>query len=159
MEPNRLRCWRLPSGPGSGVFYSCARPGRSKGNRGQVPDQLLHAWVRGLPEDGNLAIVSLLGEKPDGTSEYSFYSFYKKRQTFQDWLDKHYPDKRIEVVEHPTTEFKPVPAETLSAVAAEIRRLLTDGRTVVLVDLGGAQRSGQVCRYINATEDTTLQTK
>lgn len=153
MEPWRLKCWRLPSSSGSAIFYSCARPGRSKGNRGQVPDELLHAWVRGLSGgDGNLAIVSLLGEKPDGTSEYSFYPFYKKRQTFQDWLNKHYPDRRIEVVEHPTTDFQPVPAETLSNVAADITRLLADGRTVVLVDSGGQQRSGQICRFMKAVE-------
>jgi hypothetical protein len=102
-----------------------------------------------------VAVVSLLGQKPDGTSEFSFYSFYKKHKSFQEWLDQHYEEKAIQIIRHPTCDFRPVPEEAMAAVTSEISKLLSEGRTVVLMDSGGETRTGQVCRHIGAVEDST----
>jgi hypothetical protein len=152
MEPWRLRCWRLPAVSRNAVFYTCARPGRSKGKTGKVPDALLHQWVRGLPGENGLTVISLLGQKPDGTSEWSFYSFFEKGQSLQDWLARHYPAKTIQVVEYPTIDFQRVPDATRDAVLTEITACLLAGRIVVVVDSGGEQRSGQLCTSIGAYE-------
>ena len=155
MEPWRWKRWKISPSSARTDFYTCARPGRSKGSKGKVPDRLLRDSVLGLPAAGNVVVVSLLGHKPDGTSEFSFYSFFGRRQSFQQWLDREYPEKAIKVVEHPTCDFRPVPNETLAAVASDILKLLSEGRTVVLVDSGGIQRTGQVCRHLGASEDSS----
>lgn len=154
----------MGEGSDSSHFFTCARPGRT-GNEAskstQVPDQLVLRWVLGLPSP-NTAIVSLLGCKPDGLSEFSFYSFYggfdlatehPGRLSFQQWLDRWHGGLSILVCEHPTRDYRPVPAETLEAVASDIKRLLSAGRTVVLLDSGGQQRTGSVCTYMSAVED------
>lgn len=139
----------------SAKFYTCARPGRSKGSRGKVPDKLLHDWVNGLPTNNNVIVVSLLGQKPDGTSELSFYSFHDKGQSFQQWLDQYHEEKAIQILEHPTCDFSPVPHEKLATAASDISKYLLEGRTVVLMDSGGQQRTGQVCKYMGAVEDSS----
>ena len=154
VEPHRLRHWRLPALPGDVVFHTCARPGRSKNSYGKVPDNILRKWVSKLPAESDVAVVSLLGEKRDGTSEYSFYSFHAKGRSFQQWLDKNCPTKGVQVVEHPTIDFDRVPTETMEAVASDISRLLSEGRTVVLMDSGGEERIRQVCRHMDAIEDS-----
>jgi len=151
MEPWKLRRWKLPSAS-SAKFYTCARPGRSKGSKGPAPDDLIHEWISGLPPNQNVAILSLLGHKPDGTSEWSFYSFYRKHRSFQEWLDQHYPAKAIKVIQHSTCDCRSIERERLSAIEADIRALLQGGQTVVMMDSGGAQRIQQVCRYIGAVE-------
>jgi hypothetical protein len=117
----------------------------------------LHEWVRGLPGP-NTVIVSLLGRKPDGTSEYSFYPFKggfdhaDKGGSFQHWLSAHYPDLSIEVIEHPTVDFAPIDAQTMAAVAADIRSMLDRNRTIILIDSGGQTRTGAVCGYLGLSE-------
>jgi hypothetical protein len=110
------------------------------------------------------AIVSLLGRKPDGTSEFSFYSFYGGFDqlsdrpgclSFQSWLDRWHSDLAIVVHEHPTCDFKPVPQDVLEAVSKDIKKLASAGRTVVLIDSGGVTRTGNVCRHISAMEDSS----
>ena len=86
MEPHRLRRWRIELRTGKPVyFYTCARPGRSKGANNFVPDSMVQQWVRGLPP-GNVAVVSLLGRKhgPEGLSEYSFYTFRSEYDDFSE---------------------------------------------------------------------------
>ena len=128
-----------------------------------MSDDLVHRWVLGLPGP-HTAVVSLLGRKPDGLSEFSFYSFYGGFDvssdhpgcpSFQQWLDKSYPDLLILVREHPTCDFKPVPVATLDAAAASIDELSSAGRTVVLIDSGGQTRTGAVCRNLGAVEDSS----
>jgi hypothetical protein len=108
--------------------------------------------------------VSLLGRKqgPEGQSEYSFYSFCglgdtpeerHGRLSFQEWLDRYHKDRPILVIEHPTYDFRPVPPETLAAVASDIFKLLGAGRTVVLIDSGGETRTKTVCKYMGFVED------
>src|SRR5437870_1313191 len=78
LKPFRLRQWRAGQAFGSVRFFTCARPGRT-GNEASksadVADEVVHRWVLGLPGP-HPAIVSLLGCKPGGPSEFSFYSFY-----------------------------------------------------------------------------------
>jgi len=148
MEPFKKKRWRR----GSSLLFTCARPGRSKCKEGPVDDKIVDVWVRNLPGQ-NTVIVSLLGKKPNGLSEYSFYSFYG-RQTFQAWLNERYPDRSIQVIEHPTTDFRRIPSEVLDAAAADVSRLLAEDRTVVLVDSGGETRTRQLCEYMGFVEDT-----
>lgn len=161
-----LRCWRISPGPTCGLFFTCARPGRTgdpASKQWLVSDDLVHRWVLGLPGP-NTAIVSLLGRKPDGLSEFSFYSFYggfdvsteyPGRLSFQQWLDRRLGECCIVVSEHPTYDFQPIPPSTLDAVAANIDDLMSKGRTVVLVDSGGQSRTRVVCNHMRAIEDSS----
>jgi hypothetical protein len=128
-----------------------------------VPDDLVHRWVLGLP-GARTAIVSLLGRKPDGTSEFSFYSFRGGFDlasdrpgclSLQEWLDKWHGAPSIILREPPTCDFKPVSSETLEAVSSGISELTSAGRTVVLLDSGGVTRTGMVCRHMSAVEDSS----
>lgn len=165
MEPHRLRRWKRPGPTEQLNFYTCARPGRSKGNTGQVDDALVSKWARNLPGVPSTTIVSLLGRKPPprDQSEFSFYSFCggwdtpherRGKPTFEQWLTRHHPSLKLEVLEHPTLDLAPIRAESLAAIAQDVNRLLEAGRTVVLVDSGGVQRSGQVCKHLGLVEDS-----
>jgi hypothetical protein len=166
LKPYMLKRWRAGSFPNSHYFFTCARPGRS-GNRAskhaQVPDELVRRWVLGLPGP-NTSIVSLLGRKPDGLSEFSFYSFYggfdlpsdhPGSLSFQEWLIHWHEDRSIVLCEHPTCDFKPIGRDTLDAVVSDISKLLSAGRTVVLIDSGGQTRTGTVCNHMRAVEDSS----
>ena len=92
-------------------------------------------------------------------SEYSFYTFSggsdsstDKHRSFEAWLRDRHPEQEIELVERPTIDFQAVPKETIVKVLEDIRRLVAQGKTVVLVDSGGETRTGAVCRGIGATE-------
>jgi len=161
VEPYRLRRWRPPWATSDTRLFSCARPGRSKGSAGLVADALVDQWVVGLPGP-RPAIVSLLGCKPDGTSEFAFYSFgscreerSSRRPSFQEWLDEHHKAKQITVIEHPTIDFTKIPDDVLSSIRQDLENLMMEGRTVILVDSGGITRTGDVFRRILAIEDTT----
>ena len=162
MEPHKLKKWKTDSPQGDiAYFYTCARPGRSGGPKGCVSDQIVSAWVEGLPGP-DTAIISLLGRKQgrEGTSEFSYYSFSGgvdtssergSKPNFAEWLDAHHAERRILVREHPTYDYQPIPYERLTAVEAEICHLISLGRTVVIVDSGGESRTGKVCRHMKAT--------
>ena len=129
-----------------------------------MPDDLVHEWVKQLPE-ANTAIVSLLGAKPDGMSEFAFYSFCsglesqaerRARPSFQEWLDRWHPERGILVIEHPTRDFSRISDDALKDIAEDIFRLTAEGRTVILVDSGGETRTSFVCKYIRATEDSSV---
>jgi hypothetical protein len=94
--------------------------------------------------------VSLLGQKPNGKSEFSFYSFFARSQSFQEWLNDHTTDRTIQILEHPTTDATPIPTPVLKAVAADVRRLVTAQHTVVVMDSGGVQRTQAVCTFLGA---------
>ena len=162
-KPYRLRRWRMDTPTGPAFLFTCGRPGREKSKVLAVPDDLVHQWVLGL-RGPNIAIVSLLGRKPDGTSEYSFYSFCGgcdtetergNLQTSQEWLETHHNSLSILVRERPTTDYGPIHLDTLDVVADDVRRLLSEGYTVTIVDSGGETRTGRVCRYIGAKEDSS----
>ena len=162
MEPYKLRRWKRRCSTGPIPFFTCARPGRSKGNDQSVEDRLVEDWVRRLPGGTSTTVVSLLGRKPDGMSEFSFYSFcgafedaaeHSARPTFQQWLAQHHPERGVQVIEHPTIDFKVIPEQILVAAIRDIDAVLAMGRTVVLLDSGGETRTGQVCRYGGFIED------
>ncbi len=166
MKPYKLRRWRLADGISNYYFFTCARPGRTsrpESRWDRVEDAVVRQWLSGLPGP-KTAIVSLLGCKPDGTSEYDFYSFYggfdkpeeqSGRKSFREWLDQYQGVTPILLEEHPTEDFKRVSDEALTSTATIIRELMRDDYTVVLIDSGGEQRTGQVCRHIGAVEDSS----
>lgn len=162
VEPYRLKHWQVDTSEGDlAHFYTCARPGRSKGPKGCVPDWTVTAWVLGLPGPAT-AIVSLLGRKQgkSGASEYSFYSFSGgfdstsergRQPSFQEWLDIHHGQRQILVREHPTYDYRPITHVQLTAIYTDIHDLIAEGRTVVVMDSGGETRTGKVCRRMGAT--------
>lgn len=163
-KPYKLRRWRLGHKPGATYFFTCARPGRELGKSvSTIRDEVVDKWVRRLPQP-NTAIVSLLGQKPDGLSEYSFYSFCggsdgpterRARPTFQEWLDRRHGGLQIIVRDHPTRDFSKIPQETLAAIKTDLDLLFSQGRTVVLVDSGGETRNATVCKFLGAVEDSS----
>ena len=163
MEPYKLRRWRHKSSTDQIPFYTCARPGRSKGNSGPVSDALVDKWIEGLPGNPPTIVVSLLGRKPNGLSEFSFYSFAgtfedpaerKSRPLFLNWLKRRHPGRVEVIIEHPTIDFKPIDIATLTAAVATIDTQLSKGQTVVLVDSGGETRTRQVCQHGGFVEDS-----
>ena len=163
MEPYRLKRWRLEISSGDiAYFFTCARPGRSMGPKGRVPDQVVSSWLAGLPGP-DTTLVSLLGRKQGdkGSSEFSYYSFSGGLDTssekgnkpiIQDWLATRQEHLRILVREHPTYDYRPISHDSLNAIEADILDLISLGRTVVVVDSGGMERTGKVCLHMNATE-------
>ncbi len=166
MKPYKLRRWRWNDGESSYYFFTCARPGRTgkeESKKAKVPDIVVNNWLSGLPGPMT-AIVSLLGRKPNGMSEYSFYSFYGGydkpdeqlgRKSFREWLDLHHSASPIQLLEHPTDDFQKISDDKLSAASETIADLLHQGHTVILVDSGGQQRTYQVCHYMGAIEDSS----
>jgi len=163
MEPYRLRRWNERSSTDRLAFYTCARPGRSKGKSGDVADEVVYKWLQNLPQGEKVAIVSLLGWKPNGMSEFSFYSFCgawespeerRRRPTFAEWIAESNQDRPMKVVEHPTEDYEPVKPRILDAVERDVHRLLEHGWTVILVDSGGETRTKQVCSHLQFVEDS-----
>ena len=144
--------------PGSGgCFFTCGRPGYCASNKNSlVPSDLVSVWVSALPGD-NKAIVSLLGRKPGtGKSEFIFYPFYGvwdspeergDRLSWQEWLNQNHGELDIVVKEHSTWD-KGIPDEQLAAIAKDVFELMSEGRTVTVVDSAGLSRTNQVANYI-----------
>jgi hypothetical protein len=161
MEPYKKRRWRRATESRPLQFFTCARPGRSGDKTKAVPDATVHAWAKHLPGP-HTSIISLLGRKPppNSTSEFTFYTFYGRADTFeeqrgkrswQEWLAQYHPG--VTLIEHPTTDFQPIPNTVLAAIADDVDRLLAEDRTIILVDSGGETRTGAVCRSLNLIED------
>lgn len=153
-EPYRLQRWISSSKLEAGQLFSCGRPGRSISATEHVSEDLIDEWAGGLPK-GPLVIVSMLGSKPTGDSEFKFYPFRGSgeasqggRPTFQEWLDQRYGRDRFEVLEFPTVDTKPVPPTILSAIVSTVQRRLTAGSRVVVMDSGGFSRSGAIVRTL-----------
>jgi hypothetical protein len=157
-----LRRWKTSVFGADNQFFTCARPGRTgdpKTKNAKVPDDVVHRWVQGLPGP-RPAIVSLLGRKPDGQSEFWFYSFFggfdlpednPGRISFVGWLARSYAD--VILREHPTVDLCPIPSEVLSQIGADVGQLIAMGRRVIIVDSGGAVRVRAVRRSLQAVED------
>lgn len=147
-EPYNLREWR----PKTGRLFTCGRPGRAIHGRKQctITGETIDLWVNGLPSAETLHIVSLLGSKKDGYSEFAYYPFRSSheagpRPTFQAWLDCRYGGGFI-VHEFPTVDTRAISHDTLNAVTACVRDLLANGYTVVLMDSAEAVRTRRVCK-------------
>jgi hypothetical protein len=154
-EPCNLRRCESNEGFQNGRLFTCGRPGRSLGSTASVPDEITECWVAGLPTADTVHVVSLLGSKNDGRSEYSFYSFKGSHEksgkpTFQTWLDTRYGVGRFRVHEHPTTDAGPrsLSAEDLHLIRSIVMPLLSHGETVIVFDSYGAERTGQFCKAI-----------
>lgn len=177
-KPYKLKRWRLNTSTGAAHFVTCARPGRTSNEKTKnksVPDETVHRWILGLQKHcgANLAIVSLLGRKhgPEGLSEFAFYCFHgafdtpsecENRPTFQEWLHSHHKDLDILVREHPTYDLaghNTFLSGTLDNVKAEIKHLVWQGRTVVVMDSGGETRTKIVATYMDAKEDSSHNRK
>lgn len=146
-EPYNLREWRTKMGR----LLTSGRPGRAIHGRKRrtISEETIDLWVNGLPSAKTLHIVSLLGTKKDGYSEFAYYPFRSSqeagtRPSFQAWLDRRYGE-RFTVHEFPTVDTKAISDDTLNAVTACVRDLLANGYTVVLMDSAGAVRTRRVC--------------
>lgn len=163
-KPHNLKRWIAETPRGTARLFTCGRPGRENGPDGQVPDELVHQWVLGLPGPAT-AIVSLLGRKctQRGLSEFSYYSFCggldtpeecNGRTSFQGWLYKHHKDLNILVYECPTLDYRdpPISFRDMDKIKEAIFQLISVGRTVIVMDSGGVGRTGFVCENLRAEE-------
>ena len=120
-----------------------------------IPNHVVVSWVEGLPLSVNV-IVSLLGQKPDGSSEFKFYSHSVAAgsngvlASFEDWIRALVPNRPLKVVEHPTIDMQPLSTDTLIKIGATVGGCLADGDGLVIVDSGGVTRTGAVCAYLRA---------
>lgn len=136
-----------------GRLLTCGRPGRGTYAAGSfprdgVPDSVLRQWIDGLSLDAAVHIVSLLGQKDTGLSEFAFYPFRSavesnRKPTLQQWLDSKKANA-FHAHEFPTTDFKAIQWDTLRAITARVESLLAEARTVILMDSAGAVRTKQV---------------
>jgi hypothetical protein len=155
LEPVNLKEWIDARNEASlGRLYTCGRPGRGTYGRKRlaVPESVIDEWIHGLPSANPLHIVSLLGQKADQLSEFSYYPFRSKfergsKPTFQEWLDCRY-SRHITVDEYPTIDCQGIPARVLKPARARIIELLADGRSVVVVDSAGKERTARVCKAV-----------
>lgn len=152
MERFKLRRWRNASSMDAILLFSCAWPGRSLRRRSKVCDEVVMRGVDGLPGKGKISLISLMGCKPDGTDEHSFYSL-STAMGFQKWLEKH-SSRVVRLFHFPTTDFQPVPSDTCAASRDRIHTELKESQAVIIVDSCGIQRTGQVCRDTGFIEDT-----
>jgi hypothetical protein len=157
MEPCKWREWAVASGR----LFTCARPGRSQGKFViRVPDRDVDEWLRGIEKKvgPRFVVLSLLGTKQDGTSEYSFYSFRGGSEldsgapTMGEWIAKKHPELEVSVREYPTVDFEPIGEDVTSQVIAEIKAATGRGEAVILMDSGGEQRTGDICKRMSLAE-------
>jgi hypothetical protein len=154
-EPNNLREWRAVKEPApSGRLFTCGRPGRATfgTTRRLVPDHVIDEWVKGLPSQDDLYIVSLLGRKEDGFSEFEYYPFRSatelgRQPTFQQWLNNRYA-RDFQVDEFPTVDARKITADVLVSAARRIMELLERGCSVVIIDSAGSVRTAKVCYQV-----------
>jgi hypothetical protein len=117
-----------------------------------------HTYYHGFTDSryfsDSLYVISLLGKKTSGFSEFDYYPFRSSREagakpTFQEWLDNRY-GPRFVVHEFPTVDAAPegIQADVLEAVTHDVLKLIEKNCTVVLVDSAGARRTTQVRKEI-----------
>ena len=151
-EPINLSEWEKPLKPqGRGRLFTCGRPGRFTFGREKriINNETIDQWTHGLPQVECLYIVSLLGRKKNGYSEFSYYPFRSSKEvgakpTFQDWLTERYGPRFI-VHEFPTVDAMGVPYEIMKDLMHHIHDLIENGNTVLIMDSAGAERTARVC--------------
>jgi len=156
-EPVNLREWKPQSpAPAHTRLFTAGRPGRGTPGYGRVrrpvDDAIIDTWVAGLPAADVLHIVSLLGWKTDGFSEYAYYPFRScleagSKPSFQHWLDQQY-GPRFLVHEFPTIDAQGIEGDLMERIKTCVRRLHHEGHTVLIVDSAGAERTARVCEYL-----------
>lgn len=155
----------------SKYFYTCGRPGRSKGPDRSVSDELVSKWVLGIQkilETDNIMIISLLGRKctKTGKSEFSYYSSFhglgdntkerKDKISFQEWLDKRHRDIWIVVREYPTIDHNYSETIPLADIKRDIHNGISEGLTVIVMDSAGESRTGKVRGYMKTEYEKLL---
>lgn len=143
-EPFNLKEWHVDNGR----LFTSGRPGRSAGNKLKaVTAETIDSWVSGLPLGNPLQIVSLLGSKTNGDSEfcYPFRSALEKgdKPTFQQWLDERYQTQFV-IHEFPTQDKLPINSKILNEIVPCVLELLNANHVVLIVDSAGVQRTGAV---------------
>lgn len=154
-EPINLCEWQLPTTIGrGGRLFTCGRPGRGTFGRAKrlIDEDTIDRWVKGLPTGEPLYIVSLLGKKKDAFSEFGYYPFRSSKEkgnkpTFEQWLDNRY-DRCFVLHEFPTVDAQGIPADVLQDITKCVSELIEKGRTVVIVDSAGAERTSRVCEAL-----------
>jgi hypothetical protein len=153
-EPCRLTEY-ITTGHGiDGRLFTCGRPGRSMGAKvAKISHDVVNVWLNGLPSStGETVIVSLLGRKPRGPSEFTYYSFrggFDQPQdrpgcpTWQEWLKSRY-GSRYRVCEFPTIDTEDIPESTKKVLFKTILEFIQAGKTVLVADSGGVGRTGRV---------------
>jgi hypothetical protein len=117
-----------------------------------VADGTIDLWASGLPEADILDIVSLLGQKTTGFSEFSYYPFRSAKEsgtkpTFEEWLNKRYK-RRFVLHEFPTVDGRGIPPDVLDAAGRRVLGCLESGHTTLVIDSAGAERTARVCEAI-----------
>ena len=171
MEPCNLRKCKIASTTSEPqYFYTCGRPGRSKGKDKRVCDKLASEWVLGIQrmlKTDNIMIVSLLGRKctKTGKSEFWPYSFYglgdcakerKGKIPFQEWLNEQHGTMEIIVREYPTIDHNDSEPIPLADIEHDIREGIAEGRTVVVMDSAGVSRTGKVRKHMKTEDEKYL---
>ncbi len=168
-EPYRLERRSSMNGQVAGSLYTCARPGRSMGaKQAEINDTIVESWAEGIIHEigsptvddnrtnDEIIIVSLLGRKPNGLSEFSYYSFCggfdspeqrAGHPTWQQWLSGRYGSK-FRVYEFPTEDLKPVSEDMKRRAIDAVLGFMRSGRTIILVDSGGFSRTGNLASAI-----------
>jgi hypothetical protein len=109
-------------------------------------------WESGLPQTDVLHVVSLLGQKTTGLSEFSYYPFRSAEEdgpkpVFENWLNERYK-RRFIVHEFPTTDGQGIPADVLEAAGRQVLECLKGGHITIVIDSAGAERTARVCEAI-----------
>ena len=154
-EPINLREWTAPGTSGQkGRLFTCGRPGRATYGTAKVDvgEEIIDLWVGGLPKPGVLCLVSLLGRKKSGLSEFSYYPFRSSEEpgpkpTFEEWLNKRH-GQRFVVHEFPTVDRQGISRGVLDSATRRVLSSLEGGHTTVVIDSAGAERTARVCEAI-----------
>ena len=104
-----------------------------------------------MPTSEVVHIVSLLGRKTTGFSEFGYYPVRLRtngtKPTWQDSLDRRY-GRRFIVLEFPTVDGRGIPRDDLKTIASEVQHMIETGCSVVIVDSAGAERTARVCEAL-----------
>jgi hypothetical protein len=160
-EPINLREWKAPhNSTQGGRLFTCGRPGRAIYRRAKVAvgEDIIDLWASGLPRAEVRHMVSLLGWKTTGSSEFGYYPFRSSKErgakpTFEEWLNKRYP-QRFVVYEFPTVDARGIPGDVLADATRRVLSLLEAGHTTIVIDSAGAERTARVCEAIGYTPVT-----
>ncbi len=163
-EPINLSEWKsATSSQYGGRLFTCGRPGRGTPGYGRdqkpVDEDTIDRWISGLPAADEVHIVSLLGTKKGGTSEFIYYPFRSSyeggsKPTFQEWLVSRY-GLRFVVHEFRTVDMRGIEKPVLDQVRYCVLALLKDASTVVIVDSAGAERTARVCEHMGFNRGTS----
>jgi hypothetical protein len=114
-----------------------------------VSEDTIDEWAKGLPKTRVLHIVSLLGKKKGGFSEFDYYPFRSatiegSKPTFEEWLNARYGGGRFVVDEFPTVDADGIPSDVVDRVKECVLSLL-EAHIVLVIDSAGAKRTARIC--------------